>query len=158
MKCTSALLVCLVLTMLSGCKVLTPVVSKMNELQKSSLCKEITNLVNNQFLADSGTLSLVYVEKSDLKLEKCLVNTLKSKGYAIEHVLPKELLQKGDKDVKESGVKTTINLIDLKDDENLIIVDLRIKDYRYSALFKKSLSRVFQVSPWSKLNIIEEGV
>ena len=122
-------------------------------ISSSNIADSIVNLITSVRRADDGTLSVKNVsnELTVQRIESMVVANLKTKGYAVQSILPSDLRQKGD--VKEMVATGTLITIDLFSLEGTTQYQLKVTlgDDVFYRLLTKSSGQLRAISSWIRL-------
>lgn len=146
---------------LSGCA-LTEKTEQQNNLDNKVAVEFFSNqaidLIEGQYIADSGTLSLIDREDPSLVLtaiSRHVLAKLRDDGYAVQIVLPPEKRQKGDVDeMKLNGQPLAFNLTQLQGSDYVEFAVI-VGSSRYAKVFKVQGLTITSVSNWMRLNAEE---
>lgn len=137
---------------LSGCNLSSKPVNNIavGSISCQRIADGIVALIKKVRTAEDGTLTIKNISNdlAVMTIEKQTATKLKSSGYAVQEILPKELRQKGDLDKTSiSGTLTTINVQAL-DDSNQYQLTLIIGTQAYYRMLSKQNNQLVPVSGW----------
>lgn len=146
---------------LSGCA-LTEKTEQQNNLDNKVAVEffstQAVELIEQQYLADSGTLSLIDKNDPDVVLQAIghhAIEQLRADGYAVQIVLPPEKRQKGDvEQMKLNGQPLAFNLTQLQGSDYVEFAVI-VGSSRYAKVFKVQGLTFTAISNWMRLNAEE---